>query len=205
MVVVGALTLLGVSPASAAPPPPQFTGPAVTSVQVAAAAKAEAAVTKLRSTLTTVGGLPHFDASAALDMGADPATVEQVAAGITAAGGTVSGIAVKASDVAAGTAAIAASRASCAGQTSYSIQWFGYQLKLNSCVTNAVIGGLSAGAGAAGIAAIIASETGIGGLAGGLLAGILAIGAGVLGICASSGNGVIVDLSWAGVPWCASQ
>ena len=125
--------------------------------------------------------------------------------GFVAAGGSVSGIAVKRSDVAVGTNAIAAAKAKCAGVNNYSVQWFGDQLKINSCVVQNVIGALTAGAGAAGIAAIILAETGIGGAAAGVIAGLLAIGAGVLTSCASSGRGVIIDLSFAGIPWCASQ
>jgi hypothetical protein len=193
------------APANSATPT-QYTGTTVTAAQVAAASQAEAEVATLRPTLTPdTSGRIHFDAKAALALGASPTTVSQVATGIAAAGGTVSGVAVQAGAVNATANVLAAAKAKCYGVNNYSVQWFGDQLKINSCVTSAVIGALSAGAGVAGIVAVITSETGIGGIAAGLIAGILAIGAGVLATCGSRGNGTIIDLSWAGIPWCASQ
>lgn len=186
-----------------------YYGHQLSSAEISAGDEAVAKVADLRTAITTQNGSLHFDASRALALGADPSTVQQVAVGVVAGGGSVSGVAVDAASIARTAnqlaAVRAASRANCAGQTNYSTQWFGHQLKLNSCDANRVIAAMSAGAGVAGLAAIITSETGVGGIAGGVIAGVLAIGAGALGWCAANGTGVIIDLSWAGVPWCAAQ
>lgn len=180
-------------------------GAKLTTSQVAEATAVEAKVAKFRTAIIAVDGRVTFDAARALALGADGATVQQVATGVTAAGGTVTGIKVDQAAVARTAAIVTASKARCVGKTNYSVQWFGDQLKLNTCDVSRIIAALSIGAGAAGITAIVLSETGVGGIAAGVIAGLLAIGAGALQWCSSDGTGVIFDVSWAGVPWCAAQ
>ncbi|ALD12483.1 hypothetical protein [Clavibacter capsici] len=201
-VVAGTLVA---SPAVAAtqPGPERHHAPPLTAAQIASGEAAAAKIRGLRDTITTVHGTVHFDADVAIERGALPLTVRQVAVGIVAGGGTVSGITVDDDEVAAVARIILDSN--CVGETDYSTQWFGHQLKLNSCDANRLIGALAAGAGIATVAAIITSETGVGGIAGALIAGLLAIGGGALAFCAADGNGLIVDQGWNGVPWCAGQ
>jgi hypothetical protein len=184
-------------------------GHTVSAAEIEAGNAATAKTSRFWAALTTQNGVLRLNASKALAFGIDSETVRQVATGIVAGGGIVTGIAVDAASVARTSGAVvvatAASRARCMGRTNYSVQWFGDQLKLNSCDAARVISAMSAGAGVAGLAAIIASDTGVGGIAGGVIAGVLAIGAGLLGSCAANGTGVIVDVSWAGVPWCVAQ
>ncbi len=158
-----------------------------------------------RSTLTTVSGVMTFDASEALRLGGDPATVEQVAIGVTAGGGVVLGLAVDPSAVSATRSLTSEiSIMGCVGETNVTTQWFGLQIKLNSCDANRLIGTMTGGGGVAGIIAVLAS-TGVGTVVAGVAAGILAIGAGVVAWCAADGNGLILDYSYAGPSWCAGQ
>jgi hypothetical protein len=178
-------------------------GTRVTAAQIAAADAAVTQVRSFQSTLTAVDGDIHFDAARALALGARPETVREVATGIVAAGGTVSGVSVDASAVRVAREAVQLS--SCVGVNDYSTQWFGHQLKLDSCNTSRLIGALAVGAGAAGIAALITAWTGAGPVVAGVIAGVLTIGGGAIAICAADGDGLILDQGWNGVPWCSGQ
>ncbi|WP_435081379.1 hypothetical protein [Clavibacter michiganensis] len=178
-------------------------GPRLSTSEIAAGNVAIEKIRDLQDTITSTHGAVHFDAGVALERGALPSIVREVAIGIVAGGGTVSGITLGESEV--GAIARVMLDSNCTGETNYSTQWFGHQLKLNSCDTNRLIGALAAGAGIATIAAIITSETGVGGIAGALIAGVLAIGGGAIAYCAADGNGVILDQGWNGAPWCAGQ
>ncbi|WP_211208172.1 hypothetical protein, partial [Corynebacterium mastitidis] len=79
-------------------------------------------------------------------------------------------------------------RSACEGRNG--VQKFPPAVLLNSCTASAVQNALGAGAGVAGIAAIITAETGAGPALAGTIAGVLAINAGVIGLCNSWGHGV---------------
>ncbi|CAQ01967.1 putative integral membrane protein [Clavibacter sepedonicus] len=185
------------------PGPERRYGSPLTTAAIAAGDASIAKIRDLGDALTTIHGSVHFDAALALERGAAPVTVREVAVGIVAGGGAVSGITVDDSKVLDVTRIVLDSR--CAGVTNYSTQWFGRQLKLNSCDTSRLIAALAVGAGIATLAAIVTAETGVGAIAGGVIAALLSIGAGAIAFCAADGNGVIVDQSWTGAPWCAGQ
>jgi hypothetical protein len=93
-------------------------------------------------------------------------------------------------------------KAKCSGKNNHSVQWFGPQMKLDSCNTNRLIA--AAGAGSAIIIGILA-VTGVGVAAAAVVAAVLGVVVGAIAWCAANGNGVIIDESWAGQVWCASQ
>ena len=96
-------------------------------------------------------------------------------------------------------------KAKCEGKNNSSIQWFGHQLKLDSCNTTRLVAALAVGAGGAGVVAAILAITGVGAAVAGVIAGVLGGLGGVVAFCGANGNGVIIDESWAGAMWCAGQ
>lgn len=201
----GALIAAGSLPATAAEPAasPQ-SAPSTNQLAEAKVAVAQWALVK-PAVSTDSDGTVRFDRREAISLGGNADIVNQFAAGIEAGGGTVVGGAANPRKVAQVRALGMKAASACRGKNNSTTQWFGWQLKVDSCVANRLIGELAAGAGAATVIGLISSWTGIGGLAAGLVAGILAIGAGVLGACASNGKGLIIDVAWNGVPWCAGQ
>lgn len=98
-----------------------------------------------------------------------------------------------------------AAKSTCVGKNNSSIQWFGHQIKLNSCNANRLSAGLAIGAAGAGVVTAILAATGVGGAVAGVIAAVLAGLSGVIAFCNANGRGIILDESWAGVAWCASQ
>ncbi|MFZ4843747.1 hypothetical protein [Mycetocola saprophilus] len=93
-------------------------------------------------------------------------------------------------------------RGSCKGKNGNGVAIWGPWFQLDSCNTGVIIGLMNSGAGAAVIAGALSSETGAGGIAGTVVAGVLAIGAGAIGVCSSDGNGVVLRVLWTGTPYC---
>lgn len=79
-------------------------------------------------------------------------------------------------------------RAACEGRNGFQIT--PPAVLLNSCSATAVQNAYTAGAGAAGLAAFITSETGVGPVIAGGIAGLLAVSSGLVGLCNSWGHGV---------------
>ncbi|WP_156801782.1 hypothetical protein, partial [Corynebacterium mastitidis] len=79
-------------------------------------------------------------------------------------------------------------RAACEGRNGF--QKFPPAILLSSCAASAVQNAYAAGAGVAGIAAVLTAETGVGPALAGTIAGILAINSGIIGLCNSWGHGV---------------
>jgi hypothetical protein len=206
-VAITTLMASAAGPASAAESAPRESAHVhATPAEIAAGRDVEAQMHKFTSTLTMRGGTMQFDAAAAIRMGGDPDIVQDVATGVLAGGGTVTGIRIRAAAVRtiANLARTTAAKSSCAGKTNISGQWFGLQIKLNSCDTNRLVAAMTGGGGIGAIITVLASS-GIGTVAAGVAAGILAIGAGIVGWCAANGRGVILDYSYVGASWCASQ
>jgi hypothetical protein len=80
--------------------------------------------------------------------------------------------------------------------------WWGITLWLDEYATNILVSGLAAGSGAAWVAAELTSWTGVGGLSGGAIAALLALGAAAIHLCDWNGRGVGFHLSYIGVGWC---
>lgn len=201
------LVLTALSPATAAPaaPPPgtsQATAVAVTPAEAAAGAAAAAEIKKYESALTTVNGVVHFNATAAIALGGSATSVEQFAVGIAAGGGSVSGISLPASQVAAA-AVVAKTVSHCYGSTNLTHQWFGYQLKINSCITAKILAAGLAVTTVAGILTAALGVTVIGGIIALVVTGIVGLGSAALYYCSSDGDGAIIDFG--PVPWCANQ
>ncbi|MES2171706.1 MAG: hypothetical protein V4479_13455 [Actinomycetota bacterium] len=171
--------------------------------QEAAASAAAVDINKYTSALTTSGGFVHFDTAAAIALGGNPSLVEQVAVGIEATGGVVSGMAVPTRQVLALKSTVAAV-AHCLGSNSFSHQWFGYRLKLNSCNVSRVLAVGASITTVAGIIAGILGPTVIGGALALAATAIVGLGSATLLWCSSNGNGSIIDFG-PGVVWCANQ
>jgi hypothetical protein len=93
------------------------------------------------------------------------------------------------------------------GANGLSFHWWGIEVDLDSYWTKKLLGVISAGAGAAGIAATLAAAGVISSpaaLPAGVAAGVLAIGGGVISFC-SNDNGVSLYLTYNGIPWCSGQ
>ena len=146
-----------------------------------------------------------FDGAEALALGNDPKVVAEFAAGIAAGGGTVVGLNVDQKTVDETKSTLFQALAACSGQNGGSTQWYGWQLKIDSCKSAQMIAAVTAGAGVATVAGLLTSWTGIGGISAGAIASILAAGAGILSVCAAAGKGMILNLAWTGLPWCWSQ
>ncbi len=93
-------------------------------------------------------------------------------------------------------------KAHCVGKNNHSVQWFGNQLKLDSCNTTRLLA--VAGFGSAAIVGILAI-TGVGAPVAGAIAIVLGAVVGALSWCSANGTGIIIDESWAGAAWCAAQ
>jgi len=143
-----------------------------------------------------------FDVEAAISAGGDPGVVDEFAEGYAAGGGTVRGLRDTPSAVAD---SAASSLLRCSGKNSFDVTGFQANLYLNSCVSNDVIGKLNQGAGVAGIAGVVASETGIGAAAL-VAAGVLAIAGGALTSCNAKGRGTVShNIPGSAIAWCNSQ
>jgi len=159
--------------------------------------------------VTVVGGIVEFDYQRALRSGVQLQVANEFAAGIVAGGGGVAR--GPASTTSSSTAAQAQTQAlktlasNCQGRKGASKYWWGSQLRLNSCGANVLINAIWAGAGLAALAGIITAVTGVGGIAGAVVAALLTIGAGVLGVCASWGTGIYINQYWVGPPVCWAQ
>lgn len=144
-----------------------------------------------------------FDADRARAAGANRSLVEEFASGYVAGGGTVKNVRVDADEV---TALQAIGIDGCAGKNSFDITGLQANLYMNSCVSNDVAGKLTQGAGVAAVAALISAETGVGAVAGGIVAGLLTIGAGALASCNAKGKGTVShNIGGSVIVWCNSQ
>lgn len=97
-----------------------------------------------------------------------------------------------------------ATTASYSFQSTYSAwywRWWGVEVHLSAYWTNKLINALNAGAGIAGLTAILCSATGVCGVVAGVAAAILAIGSGVIGFCSNS-RGVVLKKPYVGPPYC---
>ncbi|MFC6356584.1 hypothetical protein [Luethyella okanaganae] len=159
----------------------------------------------LAGAITGSAGDVTFDGAQALALGNAPDIVADFAVGIEAGGGTVIGLDVDQAAVDEVTSALVQARAGCQGQNNGTTQWYGWQLKIDSCKAAQLVASVSAGAGVATVAGLLTSWTGIGGISAGAIAAVLAAGAGFLAVCAAPGKGMILNLAWTGIPWCASQ
>jgi len=157
------------------------------------------------ASISGTAGNVTFDAAKARALGGDAKTIEQFAEGIVAGGGRVTGITVDVRNVSRLSQSLVAAKSSCAGQNNGSTQWFGLQLKIDSCKANTLIAMMAGGAATATIAGVLTSWTGIGGISAGLIAGLLGLGSAIVAGCAARGTGLILDLAWTGLPWCAAQ
>jgi hypothetical protein len=186
----------------------QATAVSVTPAEAAAANAAASQIAKIAPALTKVAGVYHLDAVSALALGGSRTTVEQLAIAVVADGGVVTGMVVPAAQVDAVANATSAVVKHCYGSSNYSSQWFGLQIKVNSCTVAKIIADIQIGAGATAIvAAILLAIPAIGtivSILGGVAAGLLAIGSGILGNCAADGDGTIIDFG-GGIAWCANQ
>lgn len=162
-------------------------------------------LSELAPAISGQAGNVRFDAAVALADGFDQAVVDEFAVGIVAGGGTAVGTEADQSAVDELTQVVSAARASCKGQTGGSTQWYGWQLKINSCQSATLIASIGAGAGVATAAALFNSWTGVGGISARAIAALITAGVGILNICNASGNGMILNLAWTGTPWCWQQ
>jgi hypothetical protein len=185
--------LLGpVQAASASQPETGGTATTVTSRELAS----------LESGVDTANHL--FDAELARQSGASASDIQEYASGYLAGGGRAENVTVNAAtiDMLRGATSIEA----CKGKNRYDVTGLQQNIYFDSCVSQDIIGKIAVGAGAAAIAGLITAETGIGGLAGGLVAGILTIGGGALGSCAARGSGVVIhQLLPTAIIWCNAQ
>lgn len=83
-------------------------------------------------------------------------------------------------------------------------RWWGMEVHFNAVTTNRIIGAMNAGAGIVSLIAIVTVALGGSGLAAGIVAALLAIGAGVLQICANS-SGVKINKPYVGPVWCSGH
>jgi len=144
----------------------------------------------------------RFDGQEALSAGAQIDDVSAFAAGYAAGGGTTTHATIDSRLLAMFSTGIL----SCSGKNSQDFTGAQANLYLNSCVSNDVSGKLAQGAGAAAIAGLIASETGIGGFAGGIIAGLLTIASGAVASCNKAGRGIVVhQIPLTGITWCNGQ
>jgi hypothetical protein len=138
-----------------------------------------------------------FDANAAEKSGASKQSIADASTVLAAAGWTVRG---SVTGTASTMAVMAAS--SCRGFNGYHGLYFpwGTQYGLNSCNTTKLIADVAGGAGSAGLIATILAVTGVGGVTAGVIAAILAFGAGALGVCQGNSNIGAIWLNLSGVP-----
>ncbi|MEK9199833.1 hypothetical protein ACH0B5_17850 [Ureibacillus sp. 179-F W5.1 NHS] len=96
--------------------------------------------------------------------------------------------------------------AACDGSNKYVDRWYGYDTYFDSCNANKLIGYLTIGAGittiAAAITAFIAPPVG---LAVGIAAGLIGIGAGALTVANANGCGILIRWSFDKPIWTGSQ
>jgi len=199
IITTGSLIIGGMAfaaPAEAAAP----TTYTPTAAQRAQAIEAVSQVEKFDNALSLdAAGNVHFNATEALADGGNATVVAEVARGVAAVGGVVVGASVPM------VAMTSNGVTHCYGSQSYSTQWFGHQLKVNTCTANKILSALAAGAAIATIAAIVLAATGVGGTAAAIVAGFLALGAAAVGYCSADRDAAILDSSWAGGFWCANQ
>jgi hypothetical protein len=81
------------------------------------------------------------------------------------------------------------------------VRWWGVEVHLDAYWTNKLLGAMWAGAGVATLISILTAALGGSGLIAGIVAAILAIGAGVIQFCSNS-NGVIIAKPYVGPPYC---
>ncbi|MCT2042575.1 hypothetical protein M3D15_04400 [Pseudoclavibacter alba] len=149
-----------------------------------------------------------FDAQKARDLGVSAEDVTDFGVGYAAGGGQVLNIKISQDEVDALAPAAAQlySAAQCAGKNANDYTGAQSNLYMNSCATQKVIAALSTGASAAALAGVVASETGVGGVAGAIISGILSLGAGALGACAANGTGTIIrQIPPTGIIWYDAQ
>ncbi|MBN6777612.1 hypothetical protein JRG19_03475 [Pseudoclavibacter alba] len=149
-----------------------------------------------------------FDAQKARDLGVSAEDITDFGVGYAAGGGQVLNIEISQDEVnALAPAAVQLySAAQCAGKNANDYTGAQSNLYMDSCATQKVIAALSTGASAAALAGVMASETGVGGVAGAIISGILSLGAGALGACAANGTGTIIrQIPPTGVIWCDAQ
>lgn len=85
------------------------------------------------------------------------------------------------------------------------MKWWGHQLWLDDWASQKLRDLLTAGAGISAIAAEVTSWTGVGGLSGGAIAGIIALGSAGLDLCNWNGNGITLNVPYtapAAPSWC---
>jgi hypothetical protein len=146
-----------------------------------------------------------FDGASAARNGVDAAIVNDFATGWVAAGNTAIHATVDQSKVESfGLTTLNVQ--GCAGKNR--VDYTGLQLNmyLNSCNSSKIVGMVTAGAGVASIAAVITSWTGAGGAIAGVLAGVVAISAGVLTTCSAKGRGIAGHMiPPTSIMWCNNQ
>ncbi|RKR75111.1 hypothetical protein [Frondihabitans australicus] len=180
-------------------------------VASAVPAQAEVRVSRPGSTasINAAGGAVDpathvFDGQVALAHGAAAADVREFAAGYAASGGQI----VRATPDAALSSMmndIPMPRA-CAGKNRQDTTGLQSNVYIDSCVTQRVISLMGSGAGLAGIVAAVTAATGAGPIVAGVIAGLLGIGAGVLGSCSAKGRGVAIhQIVMSAITWCTSQ
>lgn len=89
-------------------------------------------------------------------------------------------------------------------QSTYSAwywRWWGVEVHISAYWTNKLINALAGGASIAGIVAIYCAATGVCGVVAGVAAGLLALGAAVIGFCSNS-RGVVLKRTYTGQFWC---
>lgn len=157
------------------------------------------------SFVTTSNEVASFDYGAAVAGGVPASFAAEFASGVIAGGGKIVNAPADVTTASEAKGAQMLSAASCNGRNGYGVYWWGFQTATDSCVTSALINAIWAGAGAAALAGIISSETGVGAAAGAIAAAALTIGAGALGVCASWGNGIYWNTLYTGTPFCWGQ
>jgi hypothetical protein len=98
---------------------------------------------------------------------------------------------------------VTAATAHCFGSTNLTHQWFGWQLKLNSCITAKVIAAGTAASVVAGIITAALGVTVVGGIIALVVGGLIGLGTAALAWCSSDGDCAIIDFGPA--VWCANQ
>lgn len=86
----------------------------------------------------------------------------------------------------------------------FSSHWWGFTVWLDHWATGRLVAGVAAGSGAAWVAAELTAWTGIGGLSGGAIAALLALGAGGILVCDWNDNGINIHIATIPtvVVWC---
>ncbi len=208
LLLVGVMTFSLSAPASAAPREAQPAAPGSSQARIALQAEAvdpellRQTETLIRLTSGSGTGAAELDADSAAEEGIPASAIEEWEAGLAAAnGGSTTQASREISSLAAAT---------CRGSNKWVQRWYGWDLYMNSCTVQQVRNYMLAGGSVLGLVSFITGKiptppTVAASILTGIAAGLYAIGAAALNICAQSGRGVIVRGS-ASLPfWCQSQ